>query len=61
MRYDIPIVIRNVFNLTNRGTKICCLSLDENGDGEHMQSPMKGFATVDNLALINVEGHDLFH
>ncbi|KAJ8427913.1 hypothetical protein Cgig2_023289 [Carnegiea gigantea] len=56
MRYDIPIVIRNVFNLTAPGTKICRLSPDENGDGEHMQSPVKGFATIDNLALINVEG-----
>lgn len=56
MRYDIPIVIRNVFNLTSPGTKICRPSPSENGDGEHLQSPVKGFATIDNLALVNVEG-----
>ncbi|KAL2921614.1 Bifunctional aspartokinase/homoserine dehydrogenase 2 chloroplastic [Bienertia sinuspersici] len=54
MRYDIPIVIRNVFNLSAPGTKICRPSADENG--EHMQSPVKGFATIDNLAIVNVEG-----
>jgi len=61
MRYDIPIVIRNIFNLTAPGTKICRPSPDGNGDREHVQSPVKGFATIDNLALINVEGYDLFH
>lgn len=54
MRFDIPIVIRNVFNLGAPGTKICRPSADENG--EYLQSPVKGFATIDNLALINVEG-----
>ncbi|XP_021762687.1 bifunctional aspartokinase/homoserine dehydrogenase 2, chloroplastic-like [Chenopodium quinoa] len=54
MRYDIPIVIRNVFNLAAPGTKICRPSADDNG--EHVQSPVKGFATIDNLALVNVEG-----
>lgn len=55
MRYDIPIVIRNVFNLMAPGTKICRISDDANGN-EHVQSPVKGFATIDNLALVNVEG-----
>ncbi|KAH9611305.1 hypothetical protein KSS87_023667 [Heliosperma pusillum] len=54
MQFDIPIVIRNVFNLTAPGTKICRPSPDETG--EHLQAPVKGFATIDNLALVNVEG-----
>ncbi|KAL9225119.1 hypothetical protein vseg_001079 [Gypsophila vaccaria] len=54
MRFDIPIVIRNVFNLTAPGTKICRDSPDVTG--EHLQAPVKGFATIDNVALINVEG-----
>ncbi|XP_074320417.1 bifunctional aspartokinase/homoserine dehydrogenase 2, chloroplastic-like [Silene latifolia] len=54
MQFDIPIVIRNVFNLAAPGTKICRASPDENG--EPLQSPVKGFATIDNVALINVEG-----
>ncbi|KAK9724171.1 hypothetical protein RND81_05G053600 [Saponaria officinalis] len=54
MQFEIPIVIRNVFNLTAPGTKICCPSPDETG--EHMEAPVKGFATIDNLALVNVEG-----
>ncbi|XP_074282325.1 bifunctional aspartokinase/homoserine dehydrogenase 2, chloroplastic-like [Silene latifolia] len=54
MQFDIPIVIRNVFNLAAPGTKICRPSPDETG--EHLQAPVKGFATIDNLALVNVEG-----
>ncbi|XP_057525947.1 bifunctional aspartokinase/homoserine dehydrogenase 2, chloroplastic-like isoform X1 [Amaranthus tricolor] len=54
MHYAIPIVIRNVFNLAAPGTKICRPSAEENG--EYLQSPVKGFATIDNLALVNVEG-----
>ncbi|XP_010273647.1 PREDICTED: bifunctional aspartokinase/homoserine dehydrogenase 1, chloroplastic-like [Nelumbo nucifera] len=55
MRYDIPIVIRNIFNLSAPGTKICRLP-DENGDCQQLESLVKGFATIDNLALVNVEG-----
>ncbi|KAK9162113.1 hypothetical protein Syun_003015 [Stephania yunnanensis] len=29
---------------------------DENGDGQRLESLVKGFATIDNVALINVEG-----
>ncbi|PQQ08376.1 bifunctional aspartokinase/homoserine dehydrogenase 1 chloroplastic isoform X1 [Prunus yedoensis var. nudiflora] len=54
MRYDIPIVIRNVFNLAAPGTKICLSTEDEEGQG--LESFVKGFATIDNLALVNVEG-----
>lgn len=53
MQYDIPIVIRNIFNLSAPGTMICRPPVDEN---EGSQSPVKGFATIDNVALINVEG-----
>lgn len=56
MRYDIPIVIRNIFNLSAPGTMICRPPADENGDCEGLNSPVKGFATIDNLALVNVEG-----
>ncbi|KAK0576084.1 hypothetical protein LWI29_011606 [Acer saccharum] len=56
MRYDIPIVIRNIFNLSAPGTMICRSSVNENGDGQKEDSPVKGFATIDNLALVNVEG-----
>ncbi|CAN6555797.1 unnamed protein product [Malus baccata var. baccata] len=54
MRYDIPIIIRNVFNLAAPGTKICRSTEDETAQG--LESFVKGFATIDNLALVNVEG-----
>ncbi|KAL0432106.1 UNVERIFIED_CONTAM: Bifunctional aspartokinase/homoserine dehydrogenase 1, chloroplastic [Sesamum latifolium] len=56
MKYDIPIVIRNIFNLSAPGTMICRPAGLENEDGERVESPVKGFATIDNLALVNVEG-----
>ncbi|KAK2969105.1 hypothetical protein RJ640_028812, partial [Escallonia rubra] len=56
MRYDIPIVIRNIFNLSAPGTKICRPSVIESEDGQRLESHVKGFATIDNLALVNVEG-----
>ncbi|KAL0391642.1 UNVERIFIED_CONTAM: Bifunctional aspartokinase/homoserine dehydrogenase, chloroplastic [Sesamum radiatum] len=56
MKYDIPIVIRNIFNLSAPGTMICRPAGLENEDGELVESPVKGFATIDNLALVNVEG-----
>ncbi|KAK8342851.1 hypothetical protein V6Z12_A08G259300 [Gossypium hirsutum] len=55
MRYDIPIVIRNIFNLSAPGTTIC-RSASADVDGQNLDSPVKGFATIDNLALVNVEG-----
>ncbi|KAK8593544.1 hypothetical protein V6N13_042884 [Hibiscus sabdariffa] len=39
----------NIFNLSASGSTICCL-------GQNLESPVKGFATIDNLALVNVEG-----
>ncbi|OVA10217.1 Aspartate/glutamate/uridylate kinase [Macleaya cordata] len=56
MRYDIPIIIRNIFNLSAPGTMICRPPANENGDGQMLESVVKGFATIDNLALVNVEG-----
>jgi aspartokinase/homoserine dehydrogenase 1 len=56
MKYGIPIVIRNIFNLSAPGTKICRPSPDDNEDAVILESLVKGFATIDNLALINVEG-----
>ncbi|KAL0351256.1 UNVERIFIED_CONTAM: Bifunctional aspartokinase/homoserine dehydrogenase, chloroplastic [Sesamum calycinum] len=56
MKYDIPIVIRNIFNLSAPGTMICRPDGFENEEGDRVESPVKGFATIDNLALVNVEG-----
>ncbi|KAK6937964.1 Aspartate/homoserine dehydrogenase, NAD-binding [Dillenia turbinata] len=56
MRHDIPIIIRNIFNLAAPGTMICRPSVNENEDCDRLESPVKGFATIDNLALVNVEG-----
>ncbi|KAL6977741.1 Bifunctional aspartokinase/homoserine dehydrogenase 1, chloroplastic [Sarracenia purpurea var. burkii] len=56
MQYDIPIVIRNIFNLSAPGTMICRSFVNELEDGGRLESFVKGFATIDNLALVNVEG-----
>ncbi|GLU16268.1 hypothetical protein SLE2022_327090 [Rubroshorea leprosula] len=56
MQYNIPIVIRNIFNLSDPGTTICHRAMTEDEDDKTVESPVKGFATIDNLALINVEG-----
>ncbi|PON36148.1 Aspartate kinase, monofunctional class [Parasponia andersonii] len=56
MKYHIPIVIRNIFNISAPGTKICHPPADIDETGQSLESFVKGFATIDNLALINVEG-----
>lgn len=56
MRYDIPIIIRNIFNLSAPGTKICRPVVNNDEDDQRLESFVKGFATIDNLALVNVEG-----
>lgn len=52
MRYNIPISIRNFFNLPVPGTVI--------SDGAALpagiEAGVKGFATIDDVSLINVEG-----
>ncbi|KAL8230835.1 hypothetical protein R6Q57_000613 [Mikania cordata] len=56
MQYDIPIVIRNIFNLSVPGTKICRTPAIEVEEKDNLVTYVKGFATIDNLALVNVEG-----
>ncbi|GMY07925.1 bifunctional aspartokinase/homoserine dehydrogenase, chloroplastic-like [Fagus crenata] len=56
MQYNIPIIIRNIFNLSAPGTKICHPLVDDKEDNQPLESLVKGFATIDNVALINVEG-----
>ncbi|PWA35901.1 bifunctional aspartokinase/homoserine dehydrogenase I [Artemisia annua] len=56
MQYDIPIVIRNIFNLSAPGTKICRTPVTESEENQKLETYVKGFATIDNLALVNVEG-----
>ncbi|KAJ0965151.1 hypothetical protein J5N97_026289 [Dioscorea zingiberensis] len=56
MKYNIPILIRNVFNLSASGTIICQQPIDENLNGQNLKAVVKAFATIDNLALVNVEG-----
>lgn len=53
MRYDIPVVIRNFFDLAAPGTKIT--SIEDQPDADNAL-PVSGFATIDNVSLINVEG-----
>lgn len=55
IKYNIPIVIRNIFNLSAPGTMICQQPLKEK-EGMTLDSVVKAFATIDNLALVNVEG-----
>lgn len=60
MRLNIPIVIRNIFNLSAPGTVICEQPIDDTADYEmadnNINKMVKAFATIDNLALVNVEG-----
>lgn len=70
MRYGIPITIRNVFNLAAPGTRIGRSPAPAPGERtvvvdeserivksvHAFDSVVKGFATIDNVALINVEG-----
>lgn len=69
MKYNIPMYIRNAFNPTAPGTRIG-RSSDSVSDAEHeaahadlledgedpLDAVVKGFATIENVALINVEG-----
>ncbi|CAA7402698.1 unnamed protein product [Spirodela intermedia] len=56
MRYNIPIIIRNVFNLAAPGTMICQRAVNDNAEGHNLESFVRAFATIDNVALVNVEG-----
>ena len=50
---QIPIYIRNTFNAKFRGTRIYVTSTTVGGDSEKC---VCGFSSIDNIALINVEG-----
>jgi bifunctional aspartokinase / homoserine dehydrogenase 1 len=53
LRFGIPVVIRNFFDLTAPGTRI----LDLKDQPPSAQSlTVSGFATIDNVTLVNVEG-----
>ncbi|XP_057501511.1 LOW QUALITY PROTEIN: bifunctional aspartokinase/homoserine dehydrogenase, chloroplastic-like [Actinidia eriantha] len=56
MQYDIPIIIRNIFNLSAPGTIICRPSVNEFDNRQGLGPFVRAFATIDNLALVNVEG-----
>eukprot|EP01025_Chloroclados_australasicus_P044270 TRINITY_DN4789_c0_g2_i8.p1 TRINITY_DN4789_c0_g2~~TRINITY_DN4789_c0_g2_i8.p1 ORF type:complete len:457 (-),score=65.77 TRINITY_DN4789_c0_g2_i8:75-1445(-) len=60
MKFNIPIYIRNFFNVDSPGTKIAdyesLSSFDELVPTLNGKFPVKGFATIDNVSLINVEG-----
>ncbi|XP_027335426.1 bifunctional aspartokinase/homoserine dehydrogenase 2, chloroplastic-like isoform X2 [Abrus precatorius] len=58
IQYCIPIIIRNIFNLSASGTKICHPSIIHE-DRQILKNYVKGFTTIDNLALVNVEGTGL--
>jgi aspartokinase/homoserine dehydrogenase 1 len=61
MRHNIPVTIRNVFNVAAPGTEIGRFS--DAGSTSFQQTAhdaanfVKGFTTVDNIALVNVEGY----
>jgi aspartokinase/homoserine dehydrogenase 1 len=58
MRTGIPIRIRNFFNRAAPGTEISAAAAapPAAGDGSDGASGVKGFATIDHVALIDVEG-----
>jgi len=54
MKYQIPITIRNFFNQEAPGTRVS----DVGSDADYYRSKVtvKGFATIDDVTLISVEG-----
>lgn len=59
MRYNIPVTIRNIFKLSEPGTRISQSPMKSDGHQVPLKtdSVVKGFATIDNVVLINVEGY----
>jgi len=54
MKYQIPITIRNFFNLAAPGTRVASRQADVQAYAKTIT--VKGFATIDHVSLINVEG-----
>lgn len=54
MRHHIPITIRNTFQPDNLGTSI--QAADAQPRDNSPKTPVKGFSTIDGMALINIEG-----
>jgi len=55
MKYNIPITIRNFFRLEAPGTRVSDVVSDSQAYGGH-DPTVKGFATIDNVSLISIEG-----
>lgn len=58
MKYSIPIYIRNFFNLGAKGTRISDVvdvPIPRGAGSQGAQGLVKGFATIENVTLINVE------
>jgi bifunctional aspartokinase / homoserine dehydrogenase 1 len=53
MTYSIPVVIRNFFNLDAPGTRITSLDMQPK-DADKL--PVSGFATIEGVSILNVEG-----
>jgi len=51
--YDIPVTIRNTFRSDQPGTRI---HLDGSAGDNGVDEAVKGFSTVDDVALLNLEG-----
>lgn len=66
MSQNVPVVLRNFFNLSNPGTRISADATIENAKGsterKHqfdrpaLNQIVKGFSTIDDVSMINVEG-----
>mmetsp|Transcript_23921 Transcript_23921/g.74812 ORF Transcript_23921/g.74812 Transcript_23921/m.74812 type:complete len:938 (-) Transcript_23921:174-2987(-) len=57
MKFKIPICIRNFFELSSPGTLITDAKEELNNDPKLSRDGLvKGFATIDNITLISVEG-----
>lgn len=54
MSHNIPLIIRNSLQPSNPGTRIEGHSQPKEHAGRRL--PVKGFSTIDHMALINVEG-----
>lgn len=56
MKYNIPVIIRNFFDQDNPGTQISNFQAEEMDSRKSGQAAVKGFATIDDVAVVSVEG-----